>query len=174
MCTWTYLHVCLIFDIWWAYLFLACTWKKCFLSHDADGAIIDTIAFLLLRWLFRDIMWLFVPVLILVLALVSCAIDNAIGVTWCWCQWHHITKKVMLHLTWSMLPLVTSPASHDAKASANGITYCTPYWTCWPKECSGAIDNAIGLMWHWHWHQLHHITKKVMLQLIWIVWTERM
>ena len=25
-------------------------------------------------------------------------IDDAVGITWCWCQWLHITKKVMLHL----------------------------------------------------------------------------
>ena len=47
-----------------------------FFSHDADGAISDTIAFLLLRLLFRSL----VPVPVLLLASVSYAIDNATGI----------------------------------------------------------------------------------------------
>ena len=27
----------------------------------------------------------------------SGTIDNAIDITWCWYQWHHMTKRIMLH-----------------------------------------------------------------------------
>ena len=89
----------------------------CFLSHDADGAINDTIAFVMLRWLFRGIIWLMAPVLVPVLA----SVLGAICITWCWCQWYHITK-VMLHLIYlrnSMVPLMTPSASHEV----NGIIW---------------------------------------------------
>ena len=40
----------------------------CFLSYGAYGAINDTNTFLMLRWLFQGNIWLFVLVLVLVLA----------------------------------------------------------------------------------------------------------
>ena len=43
----------------------------CFLSDDAYGAINETIAFVMLRWLFRGIIWLDVPVVVPVLASVK-------------------------------------------------------------------------------------------------------
>ena len=109
----------------------------CFLSDDADGAVNDTIAFLLLRWLFRGIMT-FVPVLVLVLASMLCAICDAIGVMWCWYQWHHMTKKVCSISFWSswlnkcngvnlqchwlhVLPTLVPKASHDQE---NFFAHC--------------------------------------------------
>ena len=68
----------------------------CFQSHNVNGAINDNIVFLLLRWLFRSMIWL--SVLGLVLVSVPCGIDSAIGIIWCWCQWHHMTRNGMLHI----------------------------------------------------------------------------
>ena len=70
----------------------------CFQSHAGDSATKDTITFIMLTWLFRGALWLQLLVLVPVLASVSSAIDDDIGVMWCQCQWHHMTKKVMLHV----------------------------------------------------------------------------
>ena len=71
----------------------------------------------------------------------NCAIDNAISFMWfwCWCQWCHMTKEVMLHFILIILTLgnVIMPstmlfASHDADASASGII--------WPiKSCCTSL-----------------------------------
>ena len=74
----------------------------CLLSHDAESANNDTIAFLLLGWFLRDIKWFFVPVLVLVLASASCATDSIIDVIWCWCQFNNMTKKA---ISWSSQPM---------------------------------------------------------------------
>ena len=103
-----------------------------FLSHDADCAINDSIAFLLLRWMFRGITWLFVSVLVMVLESLSCATDNAIGIMQCWWQWHHLAKKGhaahhfdCLDLRNPMMPLMILLVSHDANANAADT---------WPKS----------------------------------------
>ena len=72
------------------------------MSNDADGAINNTIGFVILRWLFAGYMTL-VPVLIPLLASVS----HAIGITCCWwCQWWHMTKNhftlILFVLTWEI------------------------------------------------------------------------
>ena len=67
------------------------------LSHDAHVVINDTIIFVMLRWL-RGIIWLFVPVLV--------SVSGAIGTMCCWCQWHHMTREIMLNLTSIILTLV--------------------------------------------------------------------
>ena len=48
------------------------------------------------------------------------------------CQWYQITKRL----------------------------FCTTVQLSWPKDCSGVIYNAIGIIWcHWHWcqHQKCHV-----------------
>ena len=67
MLMWTHWHMWHLRGILVLDTYMAIT---CFLSHDADGAISDTIAFMMLRW-FRGITWLLVPMQIL-LASVSC------------------------------------------------------------------------------------------------------
>ena len=51
---------------------------------------------------------------------------------WCCCQWCHMNKNLCY----------------------------TSFWSFWPKECSGAIDDAVGIMWQQIWHQWCHMTKK--------------
>ena len=53
----------------------------------------DISAFVILKWLYRGIIWPLVLVLIPMLASVACTTDSVIGVMWCQCQWHHIAKK---------------------------------------------------------------------------------
>ena len=107
-----------------------------------------------------------------------------------WCHWkhrqHHTTPLLMemvlhdqkCHATSNfnhldlkntvvlfMMPLV----SHDMKVSASGVkwhkrSYKAPFWSFWPKECIGAIDDDICVT--WCWCQWHHMIKKAMLHLI--------
>ena len=94
----------------------------------------------MMRWLFSDVMWPLVLMLVQVLALVPCATDSAIGVMWCQCQLHCITKKshvasqfnCLLDLRNAMVPLMTPLTSCDA--SASGMQWC--YW----------------------WYHWHHVT----------------
>ena len=44
----------------------------CFLLHDGDGSVSDTITFVMMRWLYMT----FVPVLVPDVASMSCAIDD--------------------------------------------------------------------------------------------------
>ena len=52
----------------------------CFLSNDVGGTTNDTTAFVMLRLLIRGIILLSVPMLVLVLASVSCVTDYAMGI----------------------------------------------------------------------------------------------
>ena len=38
------------------------------------------------------------------------------------------------------------------------------------KECSGAIDDTPGIMWHWHQHKWHHMMKKLCCKLFQLSW----
>ena len=74
-----------------------------------------------------------------------------------------------------MVALMMPSPSHDDDTIASGVTWpkshVAPHLNCQPKECSGAIDNAVGITWHQclcHWH---HKTKEVMFHLILIVLT---
>ena len=100
MWTWRSAHVAYLWHLRGILVFGMYMAMTCFLSLDANGASNDSIAFLLLRWLLRSIIWLLVSVLVLVLTSVSCAIDNSIDITWYWskCQQCLINEKVMLHL----------------------------------------------------------------------------
>ena len=103
-----------------------------------------------------------------------------------WCNWHNVTltlasvashgQKVMWHLIFSCVDirravvlLTKILASCDASASSNGFTWpsnpcCTSFWSCWPKEFNGSIDDAISIIWcQWQWY---HMTKRSMLQVI--------
>ena len=121
--------------------------------HNFDGAINDTIAIVILRWLCRGIIWSLVIVWVPVLASVLCATDNAIGVMWCLFQWHHIAKNVMLlfdchSLRNAVMPLITPLASCDASDCPSGITWpknpcCTSFQSFW-HELNSAIDDAIA------------------------------
>ena len=135
-----------------------------FLSHDADGAINYTIAFVMLRWLFRGIILLLVPVLVPVLASVSCAIYDALMS--CDADGNDITQSKShivpyfdhLDLRNAVLPLIRSSSLHDANASSNGIAW--PRRSCyisfqlsWSKECIGAkrghlMLTPIPVTWH--------------------------
>ena len=55
--------------------------------------------------------------------------DDAIGITWHWCQMCHRTKRFG----------------------------CTSFWSFWPEKCNGTINNAIGIMWCWHWCHWHNV-----------------
>ena len=62
-----------------------------------------------------------------------------------------------------MVPLMTLWASCDINASASSITWpkkscCTTYWSSWPAECNGTIDDAVGIM--WCQCQWQHMTKE--------------
>ena len=106
LCSWSHCWLCWVHrrDIYW-HRCLMSTWSNwhipgmwhmrghisfwhvnvTFLSHNADSAINVRIAFLLLRWLFRGSIWLCASASTL-LAAVSCATDNAIGIMYYWCQ----------------------------------------------------------------------------------------
>ena len=71
--------------------------------------------------IFRDSIWL-TPVLLLVLASLSCAIDNAIVVMWCWCQWQHISKK-----SWSISISWTRPK--ECNCAYGRYHWCHVTWT---------------------------------------------
>ena len=98
-----------------------------YLSCEAHGAVSNTIALVMLRWLFRGIIDLLAPLLVPVLASVSCAIDDAIGVMWIWCQWHYMNKNKLCS---------------------------TLFWLSWSKECSADFDDTIsntsGITWSSH------------------------
>ena len=89
----------------------------------------------------------------------SGAIDNAIGITWCWCQCQQCQMIEKTHFT-----------SHFDHLELTQMQWC--YWWChqchvistlvskwpkmsqstlfqssWPRKQNGAIDNAICVMW---------------------------
>ena len=64
------------------------------------------------------------------------------------------------------------PISASLDASANGFTWpkrscCMSLWSSLPMGCNGII----GSISHWCWQQRHHMTSKVMLHFILIIWT---
>ena len=100
------------------------------IHQNSEGAINDTILFLMFRWLLRGIIWFLVPVIVPVLASQSCAIDDDTYDMWSW--WHYSTKKSTGHLILITLtsgfewchecccwpptvPALTLMASHDQK-----------------------------------------------------------
>ena len=78
---------------------------------------------------------------------------------WChwWCCWHH------------MLPIPVAMASYDINSH-----FIPSFQLSWLKECSGAIDNAIGVIWCKCFCQWCYMTKRVMVYLILIILTYRM
>ena len=64
----------------------------------------------------------------------SAAINNAVGITrcWCWSQWHHMTKNL----------------------------FSDSFLCSWPNKWNGAMDNTVGIMWLRKQHQRHYMTEK--------------
>ena len=162
----------------------------CFLLHDSDGTINDAIALFMLGRLFSSIIWLFMSMLVPILASVSCAIDDTIGIICADAKMasHHQKSCCTLFyhpdLRNTMMTLVMPSTSHDANVSHNGTT--SPKWPCctsflmfWQKEWNDIINATIGFMWCWHqcqchqwlrhWCQQCHMTKIVMLHLISVI-----
>ena len=94
----------------------------------------------------------------------SGAIDDASGITWCWLQWHHMTKSVMLYLLFIILTwqiewnhwlhfshdVTLTPASmalHDQKKPC-----CTLFQSSWPNKQNGVIDSTIIVVQCSHWY----------------------
>ena len=73
------------------------------------------------------------------------SIDVAITITICrcWCQWHHITKKVKLCVQFHHLDV----------------------------KCKGALDDTVGIMWDWHQYQWHHVIRNIMLHIVSVILT---
>ena len=77
-----------------------------------------------------------------------------------------------LDLRNAVMPLTMPSTSLATNASMEGITWpkrscCTLFQLSWPKECNGAIDNAVtiydanaGATWWWCRQQWSHMTKK--------------
>ena len=140
--------------------------KACFLLHDVDGAINDTIAFAILGWLFRGIIWLLG---------VSTSTSYGINVM-ChlWCHWHHVLlmlmpmvshdQKVMLHITLIILTYVMPMpmASLDEKVMLHLIVIA------WPKEFNGTIYDIFCIK--RHWCQWHHRMKYSCCTQFWSSW----
>ena len=66
-----------------------------------------------------------------------------------------------LDLRSAIVPLTMLFASLDADASAIGFIWprrscCTSLLSSWPKNYSGAIYDAVSIMWYWHWCQWYH------------------
>ena len=59
---------------------------------------------------------------------------NTSGIMWCqcWCQWYHMTK----------------------------ISCCTYFPLHLLKECNGAIDDDVCIVWHWWLYQWDQMTKR--------------
>ena len=74
-----------------------------------------------------------------------------------WYWWYHLCH-VMQTLT-----------SHDQKPKKPCSTL---FQSSWPRKNS-AINKAISVMWCLHWCQEHHITKRVMSQLVIIILTKQ-
>ena len=83
--------------------------------------------------------------------------NDAIELKWHW-HWHQWTLHdhkghLVCHFDHldirNVMVLLTMPsASCDADAGANGVTLpkrscCTSFYSSWPKECNGIINNAV-------------------------------
>ena len=98
------------------------------------------------------------------------------------CQWHHMTKKLMLHLIliiliiqmqlchWqyhqhNMIQMPAPNASHNQKVML--LLFCEHLDL---NNGNGAIDHTVGIMWHWQQHQWHHMTKKLCCTIFQLYW----
>ena len=89
---------------------------------------------------------------------------------WLWYQhqWYHMTKKYVAH-SFSFCDLEWEWCYwYAADASAKSVNWlkmssCISFRSSWTNKCSGAIDDAISVMWYQHWY---HMTKKVTLHLV--------
>ena len=109
-------------------------------------------------------------------------IDDTVSVLWGWSMVSHNQESHVVppfdscDLRNTMVPLMTMLVSCNTNTGANGISWpkkscCTSFQSYLPKEFNGPVNDAVGIMWCWHWHQWHHMTRKVMLHLISVVFT---
>ena len=89
------------------------------------------------------------------------SIYDAAGIIWHWSQWHHVTPTPMA-IIWCQWQLC-----NETKKSCY-----SSFWLCWPKESNGDIENADSIIWCQHQYQWHAMTRKVMLHLTLIFWTQ--
>ena len=99
----------------------------------ADGGINHTIAFVILRSLFRGNKWSF-----------GALVSTSAGIS------------VMFSLT---VPLVSFDVNANGKTKPKKLCYIL-IWLSWPKKCKDAINDTIGFMWCQCLHQWCHMTKK--------------
>ena len=92
----------------------------------------------------------------------SVDIDDAIGITWCWCwyQWNHMSRESHVaspfyhhDLTKRLVPFMTLLESCDTNTSIDGIT--------WPKKlCSTLFQSSWpNVMWFLPWCLQHLMNK---------------
>ena len=76
----------------------------------------------------------------------SSAIDDAIDITrcWCWCQWHQITKTVVLHLKLSIL--------------VQQMEWCH-WWHCWHHMTLIPISMALLDLKHYIVDSFKHLDQ---------------
>ena len=103
----------------------------------------------------------------------SGAFDGTIGIAWCWCQWHHMTKKSCC-IFFLIIFIFQMEWCHWWHCWHHGITWPqTFFYTLlnhlWPNEYSGAVDSGISIIWYWCQCQQCQMTEKVMLNLILII-----
>ena len=129
------------------------------------GAINDTIAFLMLRWL----LWvIFVAVLLQVLASVSCTMTkplkscdaDATGITW---PKNHVASHfICLNIRNAVVPLMMLLASCDIDVSASDIKWLkchvAPHFKCLDLR-NGMLPLTTLSAWCHFWCQWFHMTK---------------
>ena len=107
----------------------------------------------MLRWLFRGIIWLLVPVIVPVLVSVYYLFYAMLKPVTSPEQNSDVAPHFdHLDLRNAMVLVMTLSVSYDTSASTNGITWlkrscCTSFQLSWLKKFNGAIDDAISVTW---------------------------
>ena len=99
----------------------------------------------------------------------NATIDNAIGITWCWCQYQQckMAEKVLLNLILSYWNNKCNSAIDDVISIMWWQeSCCTLFQSSWPHKQNGAIDNAISVMKCSHCYEQHYLTKSVTWHLV--------
>ena len=100
--------------------------------------------------------------------------NNVIGITWYWCQCQMAKSHVAAHfdhcqLTNAMVLTMMALVSIDQKS------LCTLFNSPWTGKQNGAIDNAISVMWCSNWYQWHQMAKRVIsnvVSIVYVQWTK--
>ena len=113
--------------------------------------------------------WVFVIILVEFIE----NIDNTVGMMWCqhhwqWCHWSKNHVVLYFHCHWlrnAVVSLITLLTSNDTYITTNSITrpkmMLPLILVVLPKECNGAIDDAICSLWNWYQWQWHQMTKNL-------------